>query len=24
MLDKPTLAELKMAFARQNGRHILE
>ena len=24
MLEKPTFAELKMAFARQNGRHVLE
>lgn len=24
MLEEPTFAELKMAFARQNGRHVLE
>ena len=24
MLAEPTLGELKMAFSRQNGRHILE
>jgi PHP family Zn ribbon phosphoesterase len=24
VLQKPTFAELKMAFAKKNGRHILE